>query len=75
MHLELDFSVQIVYASAYDFYMKDVFRVTPIGFLIKPLKENEIKYNKVIMYNGIDLPVSRKYQKYLDVILKTYMEK
>ena len=40
---ELDWAVQLVYITSYEKYMKQVFNEAPIGFLVKPLKESEMK--------------------------------
>ncbi len=40
---ELDWTVQLVYITSYEKYMKQVFAEAPIGFLVKPLKEDEME--------------------------------
>lgn len=40
---KLDWMVQLVYITSYEKYMKQVFDEAPIGFLVKPLKEDELE--------------------------------
>ena len=40
---ELDRTVQLVYITSYETYLKQVFAEAPIGFLVKPLKEDEME--------------------------------
>jgi len=40
---EIDRLVQMVYVTSHDGYMKETFRVSPIGFLTKPIKEKEFE--------------------------------
>ena len=40
---EMDWTVQLVYITSYEKYMKQVFAEAPIGFLVKPLKEDEME--------------------------------
>ena len=40
---EIDRMVQMVYVTSHDGYMKETFRVAPIGFLTKPIKKNEFE--------------------------------
>ena len=40
---EIDRMVQMVYVTSHDGYMKDTFRVAPIGFLTKPIKKKEFE--------------------------------
>ncbi len=40
---EFDWTVQLVYITSYEKYMRQVFAEAPIGFLVKPLKETEME--------------------------------
>lgn len=40
---KLDRVAELIYVTSYDSYMKEVFEVTPSGFIIKPLDLNEFE--------------------------------
>lgn len=40
---KLDKGVQIIYVTSYDSYMRDVFKVAPIGFVSKPITREEVE--------------------------------
>lgn len=40
---ELDKGVQIIYVTSHDEYMRDVFEVAPIGFVSKPITQEEVE--------------------------------
>ncbi len=42
---KIDWTVQLVYITSYEKYMKQVFAEAPIGFLVKPLRETEMEQN------------------------------
>ncbi len=40
---EKDWTVQLVYVTSYEKYMKDTFRVSPVDFLVKPVKYKDFE--------------------------------
>ena len=40
---KLDRVVELIYVTSYDSYMKEVFEVTPSGFIVKPLNQKEFE--------------------------------
>lgn len=40
---KLDRVVELIYVTSYDSYMKDVFEVTPSGFIVKPVEQKEFE--------------------------------
>lgn len=40
---KLDRIVELIYVTSYDSYMKEVFEVTPSGFIVKPLNQKEFE--------------------------------
>lgn len=40
---KLDRVVELIYVTSYDSYMKEVFEVTPSGFIVKPLDQKEFE--------------------------------
>lgn len=40
---KLDRAVELIYVTSYDSYMKEVFEVTPSGFIVKPLNQKEFE--------------------------------
>ena len=40
---EIDWTVQMVYVTSYEKYMKDTFRVSPVDFLVKPIDYKEFE--------------------------------
>lgn len=40
---KLDRTVQLIFVTFYDSYMKDVFEVSPCGFIVKPLNQEEFE--------------------------------
>lgn len=41
---KLDKGVQIIFVTSHDHYIRDVFKVAPIGFLSKPIKPEEVEH-------------------------------
>jgi len=50
---KLDKGVQIIYVTSHDNYMRDVFKVAPIGFLSKPLKREEVEHQFLYAVNYV----------------------
>lgn len=51
---EVDRTVQIVYMTSFDSYMKEAFQAAPIGFIVKPIKDKEFveTFNHILKLIG-----------------------